>query len=388
MPHLENDIDELFRKAVKHYSLKPSKSEWNELATRLSYKSISFSLISKYFTLKKRLIILFCVLTILIAVTIPIDSPDSYKVHHAAILLNGTNVKSIELTVAENKENNRINELFNNKGNRTRGALTLPINQIYKPGHIHLTQEILPINNGEEYLPVMSPPLSATKAQPIELKNHLQPALHSPLQKLVNVQQRGFYYGVVFGPLWSQVRHYEFTKAGFDFGVIIGYRLNRKISVETGLLSTKEYYFVSEKNNSGTSSLTQFDNLQGSREALQIPVNINYQVIQTKSANFFLSAGFTSYVGIDEKTIINSSGNSLPRSQGFDYGFASYLPSYVSIGVGCEFRIGKLADVRIEPYSQIPLKSTMGNTINPSFNRKNLQFFNAGLRIGITRYIR
>jgi hypothetical protein len=387
MPHLENDIDELFRKAVKHYSLKPSKSEWNELATRLSYKSISFSLISKYFTLKKRLIILFCILAILIAVTIPIDSPDSYKVHHAAILLNGANVKSLKLTASKNTENNSINESLNSKYNRTAGDLTLQINQVYKRGHILLTKEILQINSGEEYLPVMSPSLSAAKAQSLEFNNYRQPAQHSSLQKLANVQQRGFYYGVVFGPLWSQVRHYEFTKAGFDFGVIIGYRLNRKISIETGVLSTKEYYFVSEKNNSGTSGLSPFDYLQGSREALQIPLNINYQVIQTNSANFFLSAGFTSFVGIDERTIINGSGNS-PSSQGFDYGFASYLPSYVSIGAGCEFRIGKLADVRIEPYSQIPLKSSMGNTINPGFTRKSLQFFNAGLRIGITRYIR
>ncbi|HET7003224.1 MAG TPA: hypothetical protein VFI33_18000, partial [Puia sp.] len=190
------------------------------------------------------------------------------------------------------------------------------------------------------------------------------------------------------GPLWSQVRHYEFTRAGFDFGLIVGYKLNRKISIETGALRTKEYYYVGEKYPFAINGIAGVDNLEGSREALQIPFNFNYQMIQKKSACLFMTAGFSSFVGVDEKTTINGSSSSLPPLQGHDYGFASYLPSYISIGVGGEFKVGKLANIRIEPYSQIPLKSTVGNTINLGVTKQNLQFFNAGLRIGITRFIR
>jgi len=398
MQNLENDIDDLLRKAVDHYSLKLCESEWNQLATRLTYKTISFSIISRYFTFKKRLIILFCLLTLLICVMAPTNSLEFYKVLHATILLNDTNVKSLKLTAFQ-KQIYSINESFvvksnrrvrdhsiQNAGRQYSGNLVWSRNRNYNQGNLHLAKEILQIDMDDEKFSVIDPVVSAVNPLPLELSNHLHLPGHTSLQKLVNAEQRGFYYGVVLGPLWSQVRHYEFTKAGFDFGIIIGYKLSRKISVETGLLSTKEYYVLAGKNNSGTSGLSQFDSLQGSREALQISANINYHIIQTKSANIFLSAGLTSYVGIDEK-IRNRGGNSPMPSGGSDSGFANYLPSYLNIGIGCEFRVGKLANVRIGPYSQIPLKSTVGNTINLGIG-KNLQFFNAGLRIGITRFMR
>ena len=222
----------------------------------------------------------------------------------------------------------------------------------------------------------------------LEFSNCNQSGENSSLQKLANVRDRGLYFGIVFGPLLSQVRHHEFTKAGFDFGLTIGYRINKKFSVETGLLKTMEYYFVGGKYYSSISGLPDVDNLEGNRKAFQIALNLKYNVLHMKAANLFLSAGLTSYVGVKEKTIINVGDSSLRPSQGFDYGLASYLPSYLNLALGCEFKIGKRTNIRLEPYSQIPLESQIGNTINKKITNGALQFFNAGVHIGITRFFR
>ncbi len=220
-----------------------------------------------------------------------------------------------------------------------------------------------------------------------EFENRIQSGENYSLQKLTTVGNRGFYFGVVFGPLLSQVRHHEFTKAGFDFGLTIGYRINKKFSVETGLLKTMEYYFVGGKYYSSISGLPDVDNLEGNRKAFQIALNLKYNVWHTKAANLFLSAGLASYVAVNETTVINVGNSSLHPSQGFDHGLASYLPSYLNLALGYEFKIGKLANLRIEPYSQIPLESQIGNTINKKITGGTLQFFNAGVHIGITRFI-
>jgi hypothetical protein len=305
MQNLENDMDDLFRKAVRYYSLRPSENKWNELATRLSYNSLSLFRISRYFTFKKTLSILICLLGIAIAVIIPTDSMESYKVHRATVLLNGTNKINFELRTAKN-EIGHINESSRLKNNwqipakmtlnanhRYLNDLIFSMNRADEAGYQTNASGNLQINRADENLSVLTQANLTAKARQTELTNSDQTNQHSSLQKLVNGHGRGFYYGVVFGPLWSQVRHYEFTRAGFDFGLIVGYKLNRKISIETGVLRTMEYYNVDEK-------YPSIDNLEGSREALQIPFNFNYQIIHAKSASLFLSAGFSSFVGVDE----------------------------------------------------------------------------------------
>ena len=71
MQNLENDMDDMFRKAVRHYSLRPCESGWDELAIRLQNNSTRFLKQNKYFTLKKKVSLLIYILGIIVAVVIP-----------------------------------------------------------------------------------------------------------------------------------------------------------------------------------------------------------------------------------------------------------------------------------------------------------------------------
>ncbi len=72
MQNLENDMDDLFFKAARLYSLKPCENKWDDLATRLQRNSKSFSEESKYFYLRKIVRLFYYILGIVIAIVIPV----------------------------------------------------------------------------------------------------------------------------------------------------------------------------------------------------------------------------------------------------------------------------------------------------------------------------
>lgn len=399
MQNVENDMDDLFRKAVRHYSLRPCESEWDDLATRLQNNSIRLSDGTIYFTLKKKVSILLFMLGIIVAVLIPVNYLNPNEVINRESVIKNSVDRNI-IKIAGKPAHRQRHESFNWSENISQ------LKQVsYGPGEqfsnemgnsLTKTVEIKVANlrgkiNTAQFdsLAIVHSILLGMNLQNhglIEFSNRIQSCENISLQKLAAVPNRGFYFGVVFGPLLSQVRHHEFTKAGFDFGLTVGYKIDKKFSVETGLLKTMEYYFVGGKYYSIISRVPNVDNLQGNRKAFQIAVNLKYNVLHLKSANLFISAGLTSYVGVKEKTVINVGNSSLQPPQGLDYGSASYLPSYLNVALGYEFKIGKRTNIRVEPYSQIPLESQIGNTINKELTGGALQFFNAGVHIGMTRF--
>ena len=399
MQNLENDMDDMFRKAVRHYSLRPCESEWDDLAIRLRNNSIRLSDGTKYFTLKKKVSLSLYMLVIIVAVIIPVNYLNPNKIIHTESVIENAVDRNI-IKIAGKPALRQTHESFNGSENISK------LKQVfYSPGEqfsnemgssLTKTGEIEVANlrgkMGTAQLDSVAKVHSILLGRNlqnhglIEFSNRIQFCENSSLQKPAAVPNRGFYFGVVFGPLLSQVRHHEFTKAGFDFGLTVGYKINKKFSVETGLLKTMEYYFVGGKYYSSISGVPDVDNLEGNRKAFQIAVNLKYNVLHMKTANLFISAGLTSYVGVKEKTVINVGNSSLQPPQGLDYGSASYLPSYLNIALGYEFKIGKRTNIRVEPYSQIPLESQIGNTINKELTGGALQFFNAGVHIGVTRF--
>ena len=57
---------------------------------------------------------------------------------------------------------------------------------------------------------------------------------HSPPEK-----QSRFYFGAVVAPEYTRVKLQQFSKPGINFGVIAGFQLNKNLSLELGMLLTK-----------------------------------------------------------------------------------------------------------------------------------------------------
>ena len=103
------------------------------------------------------------------------------------------------------------------------------------------------------------------------------------------------------------MKYQELRKPGFDIGIIAGYDLNNKMSVETGLLFAKKNYFSDGKyfsmNKVGATMPAGMNvlSLEGSTGMLEIPLKVKYNIATKYKSNIFSSAGITSYVLISEK---------------------------------------------------------------------------------------
>ncbi len=185
----------------------------------------------------------------------------------------------------------------------------------------------------------------------------------------------------------SRIKNQELKKPGYDIGLLVGYKINKKLSVETGLLFSKQNYFASGKYYNSVTGGNTAKSLEGSRTAYEIPFKLNYYVLRNKKGSFFISGGISSYVGVNDKILINVGENNPGPTQKLNYGVASYLPSYLDFSLGYDHQIGRLTHIRIEPFIEIPMSSTAGNTININ-SGSGLQVFNAGLHLVITEFIR
>ena len=71
-----------------------------------------------------------------------------------------------------------------------------------------------------------------------DLKNKKPaPAAQSPA--------RGFYIELLAGPDLSMVKFQSVSQLGFSVGALVGYRFIKNLSLETGVLWDKKYYYSS-----------------------------------------------------------------------------------------------------------------------------------------------
>ncbi len=181
----------------------------------------------------------------------------------------------------------------------------------------------------------------------------------------------------------NSVKNQDIKKVGFDIGLIGGYRFNRHISVETGVLFSQKYYttagkyFNMKEIGPMMPAAMKVMEVKGASKFVEIPVHLRYDVFRKKSHRFFSSAGFSSSVLTEES---NQYHTSLNGTEGMMYATyrkkRSYFAASFDLAIGYEKNIGTKANIRIQPYIQLPVKG---------IGVGNLKVMSPGLHLVITR---
>jgi hypothetical protein len=428
---MENDMDELFRKAVDQYLLKPCESRWDEISSRLSYDSDKFVVLGANPKVKKTnsvrrqfclFLISFSFLTTFIKheefsnppnstgdyskmlqFLLPDKVLESRNFEHLIRQEHGlgyfspvirkqpTDLQFLKGSIKSRSFYDISNLVIKNQPVYMELQLGDEEN-VFLPKHVdEQVADIQPVNKQIQDSRGDQKKLFAAlnafdNPKPIELKFESQKSGNLSLHRIQTNHNQGFYLGLLTGPLWSQVDHGEITKPGFDLGILTGYKINKKFSVETGLLYAEQYYSIGGKNYNRIPGVSEAKKVESNRAAFKIPINLDYNILQNRSGNLFISTGFTSYVGVKENIVIHVGENISRPPQTLDYGTASYIPSYLNVSLGYNYKIGKLLMLRFEPYIEIPISKAAGNTMNINETR-TLQVYNLGFHLGITRLI-
>jgi hypothetical protein len=87
------------------------------------------------------------------------------------------------------------------------------------------------------------------------------------------------------------------------------------------------------------------------------PVNINYAFIKRSKSTAFVSAGVSSYFMRHESYVYDISyGGTYRHPQAYDYdNRSSSFLAVVNISAGYSYKLGKIGNIRIEPYIKLPV---------------------------------
>jgi hypothetical protein len=163
------------------------------------------------------------------------------------------------------------------------------------------------------------------------------------------------------GPDLSTVKFQSVKQPGFSVGVLAGYHINKRFSLETGILWDKKYYYSSGEYVNKAKIVTmpneEILNVTGNCNMFEIPIALRYDFASAKDHGFYAKAGLSSY--FMKKENYNYTAQEVPGNPWA--GNASYknsgntILSIVDLSAGYEHQLGTKTNIWFEPYLKIPL---------------------------------
>ena len=174
----------------------------------------------------------------------------------------------------------------------------------------------------------------------------------------------------------------NFQSPGYSFGVDIAYRINKRLSVSTGVARSVVRYNAGEGGYDMPGYLTGGlipDQMTGECILLDIPLSLRYDVLSFSGSRIFATGSLSSYIMLNEAYRFgyeNSYGNRTDYNYDDRTG-TSHLMSNAGISIGYEHDLNSRFSVRIEPHLKIPLRQvgvtnvrlfSMGSFFSLSYN--------------------
>lgn len=171
---------------------------------------------------------------------------------------------------------------------------------------------------------------------------------------------KGFYIGVQAGPDLTTVKFQTVKQLGYSFGILIGYRFNARLAVESGFLWDKKYYYSSGEYFNTSKLPVQpppvINSMNGYCNMFEIPIDLRYDFPSRKNHGFFAEAGFSSYIMKKEDYSFLIQNTTYPIGPYPYYNTGKYFLSVLQLSGGYEYAIGTKTKIQIEPYIKIPLQ--------------------------------
>ncbi|MDZ7900275.1 MAG: hypothetical protein U5N85_19905 [Arcicella sp.] len=198
---------------------------------------------------------------------------------------------------------------------------------------------------------ITSEPLTYVDAPPIVLK---QPKFSR------------FGIRLAIAPEISSIEKMETSAVvGGLFGLLLEYRLTKKLTLQTGInYSKKTYtgdfeYYRAWMDVTGTKPV----NIDGICNVVDIPINLRLNAFQMKYNTFFVSGGVSSYLMSDEVYTYNYAWGP-PKIRDWTGSSSSFYWSTLNLSVGVERKMNKHFTLQVEPFLKTPLMGVGRGLVN------------------------
>ncbi len=428
MEHVNNDMDDLFRKAGDLYPLRTSESDWDSVMGKLKDENFGnenavTSISGKPARFKRRWLLLLLLIPAAIGGAVYFSSENKSPANAKAAGLNSTKDKGN--ISGEIRQGNTGNKPASGSGQSNIAQETTSYvpdlatdkkasGKILGKGHSALSTPALLQSSMTDHsdnttsspaadaFSLSSGPFKDAQIKPLSLFpesrigkinpdfNHLpvKAAQAAAMLKKTNTQGKpgkGFYVGLLTGPDLSTIKFQSVKQLGFSLGLLVGYRFNQKFSLESGLLWDKKYYYTKgeyfDKSKTSMPSTENILNLNGYCNMFEIPLDLRYDFKKAGSNGlFFVKAGVSAYLMKKEMYDINAKNNGMNVSYPATYyNTSNNFLAVMQVSAGYEYAISHKTNIRVEPYLKIPLQK---------IGIGSMPISSAGFYLGITHSFR
>ncbi|MEO6330688.1 MAG: hypothetical protein ABIO55_17270, partial [Ginsengibacter sp.] len=294
MPDVNDDMDELFKKAAENYPLNTDSSDWNEVYKTLRPLNQPVNNTGDKKNSRRFLWLLLLLIPAAISINKYVfnaehknaqaeisskkhmtSSPEQKNtakenlntsepkeaVHSKAILSTASNISSPSKSIAKKNPAQMVNRILPGDISPEKYSAGEPSNNNIDNGDVPALKSgaYNKIQEGAEVIETginetapasneVATDLDVTKQSNInqsaeskitQQQDKTEPVADTTKQRINNTpklkgRQQRFYAGIVAGPDFSTIKFQKIIKTGFTAGVIAGYRLNKKLSIESG----------------------------------------------------------------------------------------------------------------------------------------------------------
>jgi hypothetical protein len=163
---------------------------------------------------------------------------------------------------------------------------------------------------------------------------------------------------VVASPDFSSVDYFTPDRSGWNYGVLLGYNVNNRWSVYTGLVVSRKVYSstnITKPYSTGTNDYP-VKRLDGDCRVLDIPVNVYYRFLPRKSFSLTAGLGLSSYLmnAEDYVYVLDKAYGDNTYTQSIDNKNKEWF-KVLNLSVMVEKQIGKRMFIEFEPFVKAPL---------------------------------
>lgn len=415
MEHINDDMDELFRRAAEGYPLNTDSADWNAVVKKLaSEKSVLLNASSKNKSYKH---LLWLLLLLPLGVSINYFSNNNNKPSNTiskSTVNKNTVVENLQNVSSSKKAGPQVNNIktitappknysviisSSSIKRKIKGKINVNItadnistitpdkttllkkDKLNEPAQKKENEFQDNKNIADNNIETTAIKLGDDKKEVIEtLKNNEE--TKSPQKKIHIQKEYGLYAGIVIGPDISTVKFQSIKNIGISMGVLVGYYINSRISLESGVSwDIKSYYSIGKyfnTKNIPSNYNVKIENVEGVCNMIEVPVSIKYN-LTTGKKHLSIAMGVSSYIMKKEKYnyVVTKNGQQYQYSSTYKNASTNLLAA-ANFSVGYNTTLKKNISLRIEPYLKIPLKG---------IGFGSLPIMSTGLNIGITKKI-
>jgi hypothetical protein len=416
----ENEFENLFKRAADNNPVNSSNADWNAVLAGLEEKGNDkkgFFLLNNKYVLFTMLLFIVAICSSLITGLIIWNSSSNKKnnklenVNKINIQQNNTtekkiaadvyekvmleikkNQKTAKVTTEIQNTNNSINyqNLKNNNPRKIVNADSKDLvpssnDSIHNPNKSEISTppsaEIINANSAKtENRSVVISKNSTDSTEEIKVeKTNLQNSnsqVNSNTETKnstvkINDNSKYFYAGILYAKDKSSIKLEPNKGTGYSVAFMLGYHFSKNWSIESGLhIEKKELYTTGA--NFDKSILNATGNIvwiESEAKLLEIPITIKRDLFQKKKHSLFVSLGLSSFIVNKETVEYEEEIGGLFQNEIVVFNNnTSNIFSTFNLSLGYQYKLGKIGNIRIEPYFNIPI-GVIGNSKSPIYSK-------------------